>query len=180
MGLLSRDDTSRWLTLLTLPLYPTGTPLGVNLRATMRSTGDRLISLRASYLVLHMRRIVSTVGTNSGSPRIDGTRWTCANVVGSMWYNSYSVDQFLAEFETDFGSEDVISCLNYCAKRQCVASSVHSYCEHCTLDVEWGKQMAAENEQAILAGLDPPNESQENYWEFAIELLKKHARSDIG
>ena len=127
-----------------------------------------------------MPKIVSTPDTVGGSPRLDGTRWTCANVVGSMWYNNYSVDEFLARFQTNFCSEDVITCLNYCAKRKCVSSSVHSYCEHCTLDVEWGKQMAAENEQAIRNGSNPPNEPQEDYWEFATELLERHASPDAG
>lgn len=121
-----------------------------------------------------MRKIVSTPDTVSGSPRIDGTRLTCANVVASLWYNDYSIDQFLAEFKASFDHQDVIICLEYCAHRQCVASSVHAYCEHCTLDVEWAKQLEVENQQWTRDGLDPPNEPQEDYWEFATKLLERY------
>ena len=121
----------------------------------------------------HMRDIVSTPDTVGGSPRIDGTRWSCANVVASLWYNSYTIDQFLSEFETVFEPREVLNCVKYCAEKRCTASNVHSFCEHCTLDVEWGKQLIAENEQAIRDGLPPPNETQEDYWQFAAKLLER-------
>ena len=97
-----------------------------------------------------------------------------------MWYNDYIIDQFLSEFETSFCGEDVIACLKYCAGKQCVSDAVHSYCEQCTLDMEWGQQMAAENEKALRDGLPPPNEPQEDYWEFAGELLDTLANPNTG
>lgn len=131
-----------------------------------------------------MRKIVSTPDTVSGSPRIEGTRWTCANVVGTIWYNHYNVAQFLAFLAKHgtnyFCEDDIITCLRYCAVKQCVADRVHSYCEHCTLDVEWGQQMTKENDAAIRNGLPPPNETQENYWEFAQKLLKNLANPEAG
>lgn len=126
-------------------------------------------------MAVRMRKIVSTPGTVGGAPRIEGSRWTCANVVGAMWHNDYTIGQFLSEFETQFCDDDIVTCLKYCASKQCVSERVHSFCEHCTLDVQWGAQMAEENLAAIREGLPPPNEPQENYWEFANQLLKKFA-----
>jgi len=96
---------------------------------------------------------------------------TCANIVGIFWYQKLSLAQFHKYWDY-ISAQDVQRCLEYCAEKQCVKEKVHSFCEHCTLDVHWAEQLTAENEQAIQDGLIRPNEPQENYWEFAAKLLK--------
>ncbi len=112
--------------------------------------------MQSRYPANPCMQIVSIPDTVGGSPRIEGSRWTCANVVGAMWYNHYNIARFLTEYETNFYEDDVVTCLRYCAVKQCIFDRVHSHCEHCTLDVGWGQHMAMENEAAIRNGLPPP------------------------
>lgn len=126
-----------------------------------------------------MRQIVSTPGTVGGSPRIEGTRLTCANVVGMLREGGFTLNEYLESWDY-LSREDVIEALRYCASRQCVAAAVHSFCQHCTLDVEWGKQINSENEQAIRCGMTQPNEPQEDYWQLAQAVLSRLTGSTAG
>lgn len=78
-----------------------------------------------------MRDVVSTEGIVGGSPCIDGTRLTCANVAQSLKYQS--VDEYLSDYSY-LTHDDLLGCLKYCAERKCVEGHVANYCEHCTLD----------------------------------------------
>ena len=103
------------------------------------------------------RTIVSTPDTNSGCPRIDGTRLTCANVSQGVHYGG-GLNSYLADYDY-LNSSDIEAALRYCAGRQCVADNVHNYCEQCTLDTE-----------------PPtfPDDEQDDIWELSAEVLAQY------
>ena len=125
-----------------------------------------------------MRNIVSTTDTNSGSPRIDGTRLTCANVAQSLWYGyDHSLNEYLATYEY-LSRSDILNCLTYCAKQQCVADNVHSYCEQCTLDKRPKDPELARKYDDLLADASDTDES-EDVWRLSEKLLAEYsANSD--
>ena len=103
------------------------------------------------------REIVSTPDTNSGCPRIDGTRLTCANVSQGVRYQG-GISAYLATY-TYLDASDIEAALRYCAGRQCVANDVHNSCEQCTLDTE---------------PPDFPDDEQDDIWELSAEMLGQH------
>lgn len=87
-----------------------------------------------------VRAIVHTADTCSGSPRIDGTRLTCANVVtlllrlglrDFLWTHNY------------LERADVEACLDYCSREICLQDSPESFCEGCTHDRTPGEDPTA-------------------------------------
>lgn len=123
-----------------------------------------------------MRSIVSTTDTNSGSPRIDGTRLTCANVTQGIWYGyDHSLDRYLAAYEY-LTRADLLNCLSYCARRQCVEDNVHSFCEQCTLDKRpHDPELARKHDEfsAEQRELEDP-EDTEDIWRLAQQLKSKY------
>ncbi|QDU94684.1 DUF433 domain-containing protein [Lignipirellula cremea] len=97
-----------------------------------------------------------------GSPCIDGTRLTCANVAQSLRYES--VDEYLRDYP-HLTPADIRNCLEYCSRRQCIEDEVINFCQQCTLDTR----------------RDPdPDDSPEEIWLLAETLLmnrKSNTRS---
>ena len=104
-----------------------------------------------------MTPIVSTPGYCSGSPRIDGTRLTCANVAHGVqrygspfgYLDSYPHIELLT----------IKNCLQYCARQQCLRDGVHCYCEGCVLDKR---------------PVDADEGSPEEIWRISEQLLQQH------
>ena len=100
-----------------------------------------------------MKRVISIEGMVGGSPCIEGTRLTCANVAQSLRYDS--LETYLSD-RPNLDSSDIRNSLEYCSRKQCIDDQVINYCEHCTLDTKrW-----------------EPGDSQEEIWLLAITLLK--------
>ena len=126
-----------------------------------------------------MRDIVSTTDTNSGSPRIDGTRLTCANVTQSLWYSyDHSLIAYLATYDY-LSRPDILHCLSYCARRQCVDDNVHSYCEQCTLDKRPEDPELAIKYDEFYADESDIQET-EDIWRLAQELIAEYASDSAG
>ncbi|MBL8869151.1 MAG: DUF433 domain-containing protein [Planctomycetaceae bacterium] len=120
-----------------------------------------------------MRSIVSTKDTNSGSPRIVGTRLTCANVVQALWYGyRHSIDEYLATYDY-LSRSDVLNCLTYCAKQKCVVDNVHSYCEQCTLDKRPEDPELARKYDEVKADENDSADS-EDVWRLSAQLLTEY------
>jgi uncharacterized protein (DUF433 family) len=84
--------------------------------------------------VMTMRKIVCTPGTCSGSPRIDGTRLTCANVVTALADNGLTIMKYLSIYPY-LTIEDIKECATYCAAKKCVCDNPANYCSGCSLDL---------------------------------------------
>lgn len=82
------------------------------------------------------RRVVCTPGTCGGSPRIEGTRLTCANVVQNLAYQAQPLEEFVMEkapfYDSPFTTADVRNALEYCASQQCLHDQPMNYCQACT------------------------------------------------
>jgi len=78
------------------------------------------------------REIVSTEDVCGGEPRIAQTRLTCANVVLLLTKGEMPLAEFLAVYP-HLDRETVQACINYCARRQCVADRVLNFCAACSL-----------------------------------------------
>jgi uncharacterized protein (DUF433 family) len=109
-----------------------------------------------------MRSIVCTEGTCGGSPRIDGTRLTCGNVVSDFAYRKVSLVEWLATYP-DLKVDDLKSCLEYCSSKRCIDDNPKNYCTGCTLD-----KREEEVPSAFL-------QSAEDIGEFAQESGEGHA-----
>lgn len=78
-----------------------------------------------------MKRVVSIDGMVGGSPCIEGTRLTCANVAQRLRYES--LDEYLGDYP-HLDADDIRNCLEYCSRKHCIEDQVINFCEHCTLD----------------------------------------------
>jgi uncharacterized protein (DUF433 family) len=76
------------------------------------------------------RRIVCTPDVCSGSPRVDGTRITVANIVAPLDPKRVELHQLTEYVPVD----DAIAALRYCAEQRCLIDRPESFCEQCTLD----------------------------------------------
>lgn len=76
---------------------------------------------------------MSTPGVRSGSPRIEGTRLTCANVVLDLTVGRMSHTQFLKIYE-ELTLQDIKVCVDYCSRQQCIADQPKTFCQGCSLD----------------------------------------------
>ncbi|PHS13774.1 MAG: hypothetical protein COA78_06705 [Blastopirellula sp.] len=120
-----------------------------------------------------MRAIVSTTCTNSGSPRIDGTRLTCANVTQSLYYGyEFSLDEYLATYEY-LSRPDILNCLQYCATQQCITDNVHSFCQQCTLDKRPKDPELTRKYDEFYKDESDANET-EDVWRIAEQILAKY------
>ncbi|QDT94819.1 DUF433 domain-containing protein [Gimesia aquarii] len=119
-----------------------------------------------------MRIIVSTKTTNSGSPRIDGTRLTCANVAQTLWY-TLSLNEYLDMYDY-LSKSDILNCLAYCSQQKCVDDDVHSFCEQCTLDKRPRDPELAQKYDEFKAD-DFDADEVEDIWKLANQLLAKYA-----
>lgn len=124
-----------------------------------------------------MRSIVSTTTTNSGSPRIDGTRLTCANVAQSLWYG-FSLNEYL-DTHDELSASDILNCLRYCARQQCIDDDVHSYCEQCTLDKRPSDPELARKYDEFNAD-DSATAELEDVWILAEQLLKRYKKESTS
>ncbi len=79
------------------------------------------------------RPIVRTLDTCTGSPRIDGTRLTCANVVMLLHF-TLTIGQFL-ETHDYLTLDDILEALRYCSAQQCLIDKPDNFCCGCTLDL---------------------------------------------
>ena len=104
------------------------------------------------------KKVVSTIDVCSGSPRVDGTRLTCANIVSILYFGDMSLDKFFAVHDY-LSYDDITQCLKYCMCQNCVKKNVLSFCQHCKL--------YKETDDA-----DIVNE-QEEMWNYAAVLLNK-------
>ena len=119
-----------------------------------------------------MRKITSNADINSGSPGIEGTRLTCANVATSLWYGfDHSIEAYLRTYDY-LSADDILRCLKYCSRQQCVEDSVHSYCEQCTLDRRPSDPELAREYDACNANEDV--DDRENIWTISGKLLKEY------
>ena len=143
-------------------------PRSVFWSASFNGRSDNADVIRLNQI--SMREIVSTTDTNSGSPRIDGTRLTCANVAQSLWYGfERSIDSYLGTHD-NLSPTDILNCLNYCSRKQCVADDVHSYCEQCTLDKRPADPELARKYDECLAD-DLEADDSEDIWKISRQLL---------
>ena len=130
------------------------------------------------------RLVVTTADTCSGSPRINGTRLTCANVVLMLTFRM-SLNEFLDTYQ-HLGCEDVEECLRYCASRRCIKDAPDAFCEGCSLDtrpeerpvhfidspVKFSQYVANGEGQAFLGTEeDYENESPQECWVLAAKLI---------
>lgn len=112
-----------------------------------------------------MRKIVSTADTNSGSPRIEGTRLTCANVAQSLWYNDHhSLAEYLKAYP-NLTRADILAALEYCGNKQCVGDCVISFCEQCTLDKQPREDQPSDEND---------NHPREDIWILSQQLLVRY------
>ena len=126
-----------------------------------------------------MRDIVSTTDTNSGSPRIDGTRLTCANVTQSLWYGyDHSLNAYLATYDY-LSRPDILNCLSYCARQKCADDNVHSYCEQCTLDKRPEDPELARKYDEFYAD-ESDVEDTEDIWRLAQQLITEYDADSDG
>lgn len=126
-----------------------------------------------------MRKIVNTTDTNSGSPRIEGTRLTCANVTQSLWHGyDHSLNAYLATYDY-LSRADILNCLSYCARQQCVDDNVHSYCEQCTLDKRPEDAQLARTYDEFKADETDVHET-EDIWRLAQRLVTRFDNDSAG
>lgn len=78
------------------------------------------------------KRIVCTTGFCSGSPRIDGTRLTCADIVLALYY-MLSLSEYLNVYRY-LDEDDIRACLAYCSDQTCLRDRPDHFCCGCTLD----------------------------------------------
>lgn len=122
------------------------------------------------------RPIVSTADTCGGSPRIDGTRLTCANVVLTL--RDMTLDDYLAEYSNLCG-DDIVNCLKYCSNRHCLDDHVSNFCQGCSLDTTIAEPCEVPNPPAGTLELSY-TEAYENeatdVWKLAEALLRQRGR----
>ncbi|WP_010243270.1 DUF433 domain-containing protein [Acetivibrio cellulolyticus] len=104
------------------------------------------------------KKIVSTKDICGGSPRIDGTRLTCANIVSTLYFGDMSLDNFFSVYDY-LTFDDIIQCLKYCMCQTCLKNNVLAFCQHCKLFKE------TDDDEII-------NEQKE-MWNYAELLLNK-------
>jgi uncharacterized protein (DUF433 family) len=80
-----------------------------------------------------MKKIICTSGICGGSPRIDGTRLTCADVVVQLAFWKITISEWLATYPR-LDKNDILQCLRYCSTKQCVVDKPENYCSGCSLD----------------------------------------------
>ena len=78
------------------------------------------------------KKIVNTIDTCGGSPRIDGTRLTCGNIVNILTYQLPSLEDFFLTYDY-LNKNDIKECLTYCMKKKCISDHVISFCQGCSL-----------------------------------------------
>ena len=76
--------------------------------------------------------ITSTEDICGGSPRISGTRLTCANVVQLLSSEGANLEWFL-NIHPNVAEEDVRECIEYCGQQKCVTQNVLQFCQGCSL-----------------------------------------------
>lgn len=114
------------------------------------------------------RSVTHTEDTCSGSPRIDGTRLTCANVVLPLGIDGMEVEQFLESYPyLDRG--DIERCVQYCSQQRCVDDRVLTYCQGCSLDTRVSEhpEFSEASDHAIC------EDHSVNVWEIALQLLSR-------
>ncbi len=79
------------------------------------------------------RPIVTTSDTCTGSPRIDGTRLICADVVMALHY-SISIGEYLGTYDY-LTLDDILEALRYCSAQQCLIDKPDNFCCGCSLDL---------------------------------------------
>lgn len=104
------------------------------------------------------RKIVFNAGYCSGSPRIEGTRLICANIVTILFYE-LSLDQFF-HYYPYLTKDDILNCFQYCANQQCLQDQPINYCQGCALDKrpEIEPAICLDNFQDIVANKDAVKE----------------------
>jgi uncharacterized protein (DUF433 family) len=75
------------------------------------------------------RKVVSLPLMVGGSPTLEGTRMTCANV--SMNLNGLGLEEFRQVYPY-ITIEDIRCALQYCAEQRCVGTTL-AYCQWCSL-----------------------------------------------
>jgi uncharacterized protein (DUF433 family) len=121
------------------------------------------------------RSIVSTADTCGGSPRIDGTRLTCANVVLSLTIGEMSPVEYLT-FHQDLVIADIKACATYCAKQRCIDNHVITFCHGCALDSRTSESCEIPNAVDVDLDLEFDESSEDeklNVWELADELISE-------
>lgn len=139
------------------------------------------------------RSIVCTPGTCSGSPRIDGTRLTCQNII-TMLIEEFGLERVLSTYEY-LTLDDIIECARYCSLQECLKDHPLHYCEGCTLDDRVEKPpdqfIDLKDLKNIVQKHSSPNTSylgteneyendsvQKDIWLLANEWLNRHRGSN--
>lgn len=104
------------------------------------------------------KKIVSTEDICGGSPRVNGTRLTCANIVSTLYFGDMALDNFFTVYDY-LSYDDITQCLKCCMCKTCVKSNVLAFCQHCTLYTKT-------DDYEIING-------QKEIWLFAEALLNK-------
>lgn len=128
------------------------------------------------------RRIVSTPDTCSGSPRIEGTRLTCANVVVPLGMHNMPLSDYLSEYP-NLQREDIEECVRYCAAQNCLDDHVPAFCQGCSLDTRVTEKYEIPNPPInapeVISTTDYEDESF-NVWEIAHTLLQRLTEEQTG
>lgn len=107
-----------------------------------------------------MRVVVCTSNVCGGSPRLDGTRLTCANIATHIRNLGHSINAFVWE-RPDLSYNELALCLSYCARRQCMIDKPMHYCCGCSLD-----------DRCSFDSQDP-DETGEDIWLASEEILRR-------
>jgi uncharacterized protein (DUF433 family) len=115
-----------------------------------------------------VKKIVKTIDTCGGSPRIDGTRLTCADVVITIGESGdgLGVREFLGIYDY-LDMSDVLETLRYCSEQSCRQHAPHVFCHGCTLDTRKSESPWHDPTTEEPCGA----EVGRNIWESAARLL---------
>ena len=86
-----------------------------------------------------------------------------------LWYGD-SVDEYLSDYP-HLTREDVVNCIRYCARQQCIEDDVHSFCEQCSLDKRPADDDLAQRYDKFYANHQKDDEERvRDVWMLAREL----------
>ena len=113
------------------------------------------------------RPIVCTPGNCSGSPRIEGTRLTCANVIHPIAFEGVDGMRKTQAWEI-YNEATLIGCVTYCAERRCVQDRPANFCYHCLLDIRRLEEDGSDDDDSTAM------------WRFAQAILQKGVMTPGG
>ena len=130
------------------------------------------------------REIVISHDVCGGSPRIDGTRLTCANVVLDLTHLDGDAGSLISD-HPNLNQEDLLCCLRYCSRRQCVEDGVVNFCQGCSLDTRKAEPCMQEGEEIegyeVVVSEEHENDTVD-VWKLAASLIQawKESKHSLG